>query len=99
MGVNDKEYMCLRKEGFGKERKYIKTGTVGASEGLSSITSVGQLCTRTLKKRNGRKKLENKNRWRRKGEKTMRRRPRKGKESGDRYVIFFIAHNKMVDNT
>lgn len=50
VGVNDKEYMCLRKEGFGKERKCIKTGTVGASEGLSSITSVGQLCTRTLKR-------------------------------------------------
>lgn len=77
---------------IGKEKKRIKTGTVRPSEGLSSITSIGQLCTRTLKKRSGRKKLERKSRWRRKGEKTMRRNPRKGKESRGCYVIFFLFY-------
>ena len=67
-----------------------------ASEALPYITSVSQLCTRTLKKRNERRKLEDKNRWRKKVKKTMRRRARTWKESRNCYLIFFIPHDKMV---
>ena len=48
-------YVGLRQENADEE-----------TEALPSITFVSQLCMRTLKKRIGRRKLDNKNGWRKK---------------------------------
>lgn len=80
--------MGLRQEYSDKSTKTVRA--------FSWTVSVSQIYMRTLKKRNERRNLEEKNRWKKKAKRAREERGARIWKESQKLLIFFIPHDKIV---